>query len=830
MSGTLLVLICCAVIIVPTVVLVLRFGLLSPPRSSPGEWSGPWWWSSGGGRPSSGRGRAWFTGRRGWTTTIVIMAVVSVLMPVLVATVLYNSVISASQSGSLPTARTSVGAPITQVFDANGAPIASFQQFTINIPVTSSDIPAFMKNAAVAAEDRRFYQHKGVDTRGILRALWADLNGGGYVQGGSTIDQQYVRLVYGSNVKSIHRKLREAILAGRLDLRMTKDQILTGYLTRAYFGGGAYGVGAAAQLYFHKSVKDLTLSESALLAGILPAPSAYNPRADPVGAEQRRQDVLTKMADQGLITADQETAAKGQPLLLLPSDPPVASDVTLVYPPSTQQTPYPWFVDYVKRYLIARFGEDRVLRGGLRVETSLDPRLQGEADAAVAATLNGTVDPVDMAMVVVDPNTGLVKAMVGGRDFTASQVNAALGSCPPTSQPAPANQPICIDGGGSGRQPGSAFKPFTLAKAFEESIDPNTYFSGPSTYTYPLGTCLGANCTVHNVESGGYGSISLRDATAYSVNTVFAQLIEKVGVVQTAELAHRLGLTMINPKGRTTNGFYGPSLTLGSADVSPLDMAAAYGVFAARGMQFSATPVLRVVAADGTVLEDNTARAGQRVMAQSVADQVNDVLKGVVAKGTGTAANIGRPDGTAGKTGTTESFSDAWFVGYTPQLVASVWMGDSNGRHPLVNIKGVAQVFGGTLPAQTWHDFMVKALAGVPVQNFAPPAPPTCVPSTPTTSFTTGSSDSTTTTSTTTTTTIVPTSDTTDNTGSTSTAVTFPTPSTILVPCPTVPPRTVPTSSTATATTTTLPFFTGPTTPALTVPTPTATAPTSSVP
>jgi penicillin-binding protein 1A len=293
---------------------------------------------------------------------------------------------------------------------------------------------------------------------------------------------------------------------------------------------------------------------------------------------------------------------------------------------------------------------------------------------------------------------------------------------------------------------------------------------------------------------------------------------------------------MINPKGRTTSGPYGPSLTLGSADVSPLDMAAAYGVFAARGMQFPATPVLRVVAPDGTVLEDNTARPGQRVMAQSVADQVNDVLKGVVAKGTGTAANVGRPDGTAGKTGTTESFSDAWFVGYTPQLVASVWMGDSNGRHPLVNIKGVAQVFGGTLPAQTWHDFMGKALAGLPVQNFAPPAPPPCLPGTPTTSFTTGSSVSTTTTSTTTTTTIVPTSDTTDGTGSTSTtstAVTFPTPSTTPVPCPTVPFRTAPTRTTAT--TTTVPFLTGPTAPGqtapgLTVPTPTATAPSTSAP
>ncbi|MDQ1427553.1 MAG: penicillin-binding protein, partial [Acidimicrobiaceae bacterium] len=347
-------------------------------------------------------------------------------------------------------------------------------------------------------------------------------------------------------------------------------------------------------------------------------------------------------------------------------------------------------------------------------------------------------------------------------------------------------------GGGSGRQPGSAFKPFTLAKAFEEGLDAKKVYDGPSSYTFPKGKCQGANCTVHNVESGGYGPITLRQATAYSVNTVFAQLIEDVGIAKTAELANRLGLTMISPDGRGRTGPYGPSLTLGSADVSPLDMAAAYSVFADRGVQFPASPVLRVTAADGTVLEDNSARTGKRVLATAVADQVNDVLKDVVGYGTGVAANIGRPDGTAGKTGTSESFSDAWFVGYTPQLVTSVWMGDTNGRQPLVNIKGLPEVFGGTLPAQAWHDFMAAALAGSPVENFVPPAPliPCFAPTTTTTlpPYSPSSSTSSTSTSTSTTSTTSPLFPPPPSTSTTSTTATTP----ATVPCPpSAPPPTL---------------------------------------
>jgi penicillin-binding protein 1A len=248
-------------------------------------------------------------------------------------------------------------------------------------------------------------------------------------------------------------------------------------------------------------------------------------------------------------------------------------------------------------------------------------------------------------------------------------------------------------------------------------------YRGPSTYTYPH--CSGVGCTVHNAESGGYGSLSLRNATAYSVNTVYAQLIQDVGVKKVAGLANRMGLTMINPDGMQASGEpYGPSLTLGAAEVSPLDMAAAYGVFANRGMQLAATPILKVTDATGKVLEDTKARTGKRVLSENVADQVNDVLKDVIGHGTGTAADIGRPDGTAGKTGTAENYSNAWFVGYTPQLSTAVWMGYSDSQRPLVDIKGVSRVFGGTIPAKAWHDYMAAALDKVPPAAFTPPFKP----------------------------------------------------------------------------------------------------------
>ncbi|MCA1671491.1 MAG: penicillin-binding protein, partial [Actinobacteria bacterium] len=514
------------------------------------------------------------------------------------------------------------------------------------------------------------------------------------------------------------RKLKEGVIASRIDRQLDKDEILFRYLSTIYLGGGAYGVGGAAESYFKKPVNELTLSESALLAGLIRAPSELEPRGHPIEAEAGRVRVLGEMLEQDRISQAQHDEAVLERLVNVGVDPPPEGPATLVHPLELQTATEPYFVDAVRRYLSAKYGDDLVYKGGLRVETSLDPRLQDMAEASVSSALAGTSPPLEMALVTVEPATGYVTALVGGRDFAASQVNLALGDCP--DGPARKDGPVCLGGGGTGRQPGSSFKPITLAKAFEQGIGPSRVYSGPSSYTFP--NCAG-DCTVNNVESGGYGAISLRQATAYSVNTVYAQLVVDVGVPETAEMAHRLGLTMVSPDGLRRDGEpYGAALTLGAAETSPYDMAAAFSVFANRGQQQPATPVVKVTDASGNVLEDNTKRKPRRVLAEAVADNVNDVLKGVVQFGTGTGADIGRPEGTAGKTGTSENFGDAWFVGYTPSLSTAVWMGHSDSREkPLRNIKGTSIVYGGTIPARTWRSFMEEAVKDVPPTDFPPP-------------------------------------------------------------------------------------------------------------
>ncbi|HUQ62444.1 MAG TPA: transglycosylase domain-containing protein [Acidimicrobiales bacterium] len=682
-------------------------------------------YTSGAGEPSRPPSSAMW-----WT--VAGLLVLTLLAPLITTGALLWSVLYAPLTTALPKARTGIDAQITRVYDSRGGQIATLHRFETHIPVSPGDVPKALKDAVVAVEDKRFYSHKGVDFQALIRALKADIEGGGYVEGASTITQQYVKLAYTTGERTLNRKLREVVLAGRLDRKLSKDEILYRYLSNVYFGSGAYGVGAAAETYFRKPAKDLTLSEAALLAGLIRQPSTNEPRSNPTGAESRRRLVLQKMLEQRLVSDGEHRAALGQHLTLQSEVADPYGPATLVYPPEQQEAQYPYFVDYVRRYLIAKYGDTKVYREGLRVETTIDPALQAKADEAVSATLEGTTSPLEMSLVTMEPATGYVRALVGGRDFAKSQVNLALGNCSSVAKSDDTSGPICIDGGGTGRQPGSSFKPFTLAKAFEEGIQPSKVYSGPSTYRFP--NCAGEGCTVHNAEGGGYGSLDLAQATTHSVNTVYAQLIQDVGVKETADMAHRLGITMVNPEGTLPSGEpYGPSLTLGAAEASPLDMAAAYGVFANRGVQFPATPVLKVIDAKGKVLEDNTKRDGKRVLAQGIADNVNEILKGVLTSGTGTAADVGRPGGTAGKTGTSEVYSDAWFIGYTPHLSTSVWMGYANSRNPLTNIKGVGKVFGGTFPAQTWHAYMTKVLENAPPDDFPPPAPLPNLPSTTTT-------------------------------------------------------------------------------------------------
>jgi penicillin-binding protein 1A len=493
------------------------------------------------------------------------------------------------------------------------------------------------------------------------------------------------------------------VLASQLDRQYDKEEILFLYLENVYLGDGNYGVAAASENYFRKPVTQLTVSEAALLAGLIPAPSRYMPRTNPEGAEFKRKIVLKAMLETGRITRQQYDEALPQ-AVYLPFFGPPSGPATVVFPRVRQEARYPYFQDFVQRYLEARYGTEKVFRGGLRVETTLDPAMQAAADEAIGRTLAGTPPTLAMSLVSVEPATGHVRALVGGRDFATSKVNLALGR----------------QGGGTGRQPGSAFKPYVLATAFEKGVQPSKAYSGPS----PL---IINGEDFHNYGGSGYGVMDLRRATHKSVNTIFVKLIQDVGVEPTMALANRLGLRTE----KYTPGRHGLSVALGALEVSPLDMAAAYGVFAARGMRAPATPVVRVVDADGKVLEDN--RPGQlddtttRVLPENVADNVTAVLRGVLESG-GTAGGKGINRPAAGKTGTAQDNKDAWFVGYTPALSTAVWMGfpdpDPSGRIPLLRgIKGVSNVTGGSFPAETWQRFMRAALENIPPTDFNEPAP-----------------------------------------------------------------------------------------------------------
>jgi len=652
---------------------------------------------------------------------ICAFVIVAVMLPVATAGTVLAALVLLPLPASLPPANPEVKARVSHIYDSQGRELGSFRTFEQRVPVQPKDIPAVVKQAVIASEDKRFYSHGGVDVQGSLRALWADFRGKQYVQGGSTITQQYVKEAYLSRERTLTRKLREAMIARYVDRQLPKDEILYRYLSIVYFGDGAYGIGAASESYFRKKVSELTLSEAALLAGIIPAPSDYEPHHHPAKAEERRMTVLRAMLDQKRISRQQFDEAAKQRIYICCDLGPPAVPVTLVWRRADPPTEFPYFVDYVRRYIIAHYGEDALYRGGLRVQTTLDPRLQLLAQETVARQLDGTKPPLEMSIVTVEPPTGFVKAMVGGRDFGAArgQVNLALGKCNSPPPPhAPTNEPVCLDGGGTGRQPGSSFKPFTLAKALEKGITPEKVYRSPTEYRICPGSQPG--CVVRG--GGGGGSSTLRSATWRSVNTVYVQVIQDAGVRDTAELAHRLGVTTVSPDGKLPNGQpYSQLLTLGVAEVAPLDMAAAFGVFAARGLQNPATPIVKIEDVNGKVLEDNTARQPKRVLDQAVADTVTDVTRGVISSGTGKAADIGRP--AAGKTGTAEDNADAWFVGFTPTLSTAVWMGYSDGRRPLLGIKGVSQVQGGTIPARTWAAFMSQAVKDVPVTDFDKPAP-----------------------------------------------------------------------------------------------------------
>ena len=541
------------------------------------------------------------------------------------------------------------------------------------ILVSSGDIAPLMKQAIVAVEDKRFYEHRGVDVHGILRAVWQDVRNNRVVEGGSTITQQFVKNTYVKNQRSIGRKLKEAALAWQLEQRWSKDKILTAYLNTIYFGNGAYGVQQAALTYFHHGAdrRHLTLPEAALLAGIPSDPAQYDPVTNPEQARERREVVLRAMLDQHDIAYADFVRANRAPL----------PDPDKVHLPG-KQGPAPYFTNYVKQQLIDRYGSGRVFGGGLRVKTTIDLNVQRFARQAITKWLTDPNGP-SAALVAIDPRSGAVLAMIGGNNYRKSQFNLAVQG---------------------ERQPGSSFKPFVLATALKEGISPDTDFeSGP--IEIPIG---GRVWSVHNYENEDLGHISLATATEVSDNTVFAQLTELVGPAAVVRTAKRLGITS------PLRSYF--AIGLGAEAVNPLEMARAFSAFANGGSRidgaaFGNRPraISIVHNESGKVVDENRA-VRQPVLTANTAALVTSLLQGVVRGGTGRRAQLADARPVAGKTGTTENYGDAWFVGYTPQLVAAVWVGYPNRLQPMLTEYHGDAVAGGTFPALIWKSFMERAL------------------------------------------------------------------------------------------------------------------------
>jgi penicillin-binding protein 1A len=540
-------------------------------------------------------------------------------------------------------------------------------------PVSLRRISPWLPEATVEVEDRRFWERGALDYGAIARAAVADLKAGGVVQGGSTLAQQYVRDSYlvGQGA-TLHRKLQEACLAVKLEQKWSKHEVLQAYLNEVFYGERAYGAQAAAWTYFSRSARHLTLPQAALLAGLPQAPSVYDPFTDPAAARTRRNEVLAAMRSAGSISASRYRAATGSSLELHPGK------------RYTRVRAAPFF-DYALRGLLRRY-RGRAQQGGLHVRTTLDARLQSLADTALAGWLHTPTDPAGV-LVAIAPRNGALRAMaVATPGRTPLRFNLA-------SQ--------------SHRQAGSAFKTFTLTAALEQGIPLSSVWHGPPSLTIPSRRCLNANgvWVVHNFADETAGTMTLEQAIAHSVNTIFAQVAMRVGPAHVVDVAHRMGIrSHLEPV---------CSITLGPEGVSPLEMTAAFATLADRGVRHSVHALEKVTLPSGRTVARLHAR-GRRALSRGVAHSVTQALTGVIRGGTGVAADPGRP--AAGKTGTAESFKDAWFCGYVPQLAACAWIGNPYAETPMRGVDGFAQVVGGSVPARIWHDFMVPALSGEAVE------------------------------------------------------------------------------------------------------------------
>ena len=564
----------------------------------------------------------------------------------------------------------------THIYDINGKHLASLHDEANREVIPLDEISPHLKRAVLAIEDSNFYEHPGIYPIGIARAMVANLEQGETVEGGSTLTMQLVKNLFLSPRRAISRKAAEAVLAIRLEQILSKKEILELYLNQIYWGHNLYGAETAAQSYFNKSARDLTLAEAALMAGMIPAPEKYSPFINYKNSKTRQAVVLARMRTLGWITPEEEEIALKQPLLV--------GRVT-----SFRKSELPYITEAVVQELTQRFGRDAVVKGGMRIQTTIDTNFQKMAEETVTAWheifyyrgLYRSWDQGQLALVAVDPRTHFVKAMVGGWDHKASQFNRAIQAR---------------------RQPGSAFKPFVYYTAFASGqYGPNSTIMD-SPITYPDGDKY---YKPRNYGGGFSGAVSLRKALELSLNIPAVKLGQYVGLNKVIEVARVLGIkSRIEPV---------ISLPLGSVDLTPLEMAGAYATFANNGWHSDTTFIVQVTDTRGNVLLDNTPKP-KLVLNQWAVASLNHVLTGVIQRGTATKAQIGRQ--AAGKTGTTSSERDVWFVGYTPQLSTAIWVGNDDYKPLYYGATG-----GGTV-APVWRDFMRRAMSGLPYEYFPLPS------------------------------------------------------------------------------------------------------------
>jgi penicillin-binding protein 1A len=574
------------------------------------------------------------------------------------------------------------------VYAADGTLLYTFHAEENRKVVPLEEIPGHVRDAVIAIEDERFYRHNGVDLRAVLRALKTNTEAGSVEEGGSTITQQYVKKVLlRDESQTLSRKIEEASMAVQLERRYSKERILELYLNAIYFGNGAYGIEAAARQYFAKSVDALTLAEGALLAGLIQRPAATDPYDAPDLALARRNLVLERMRVHRFASDAAVDAALAEPLTL-------GSPVT----PAAERYPAAYFVEEVKQWILddQRFGStaearrDLLFGGGLRIQTTVDLAQQAQAEAAVAAVLPDPAGP-SASLVSIEPATGYVRAMVGGRDFFGPGESAKLNLA--TQGP---------------RQAGSAFKPMVLATALAQGIPPETVLSAPACIDIPLDN--GQIWHPCNYGGGSGGVVSIIEGTVRSYNTLYAQLIMQVGPEAAMAAAASFG---VRSPLRTN-----PAAVLGTNEVTAVDMASAYATFANRGIRVSPILVTRITRADGTVLFQHE-HTQEKVLDAGVADTVTSILEQVIVRGTGTKAQLDRP--AAGKTGTAQEWRDAWFAGYTPELATAVWVGFPRAQISMEPPVTPIRVTGGSYPAQIWQQYMQAALSGRPPVAFHPP-------------------------------------------------------------------------------------------------------------